>query len=69
MVGNTPARRFTVASPSAPLTLERLTEFVGNGDIDTVIVAFTDMQGRLVGKRVSARLFLEDVAEHGAECR
>ena len=36
--------------------------------IDTVIVAFTDMQGRLVGKRVSARLFLEDVAEHGAEC-
>ena len=38
------------------------------GKIDTVIVAFTDMQGRLVGKRVSARLFLEDVAAHGAEC-
>ncbi|MDT5332377.1 MAG: glutamine synthetase, partial [Mycobacterium sp.] len=45
--------------------LERL---VGAGDIDTVIVAFTDMQGRLTGKRVSARLFVEDVAEHGAEC-
>ncbi len=36
--------------------------------IDTVIVAFTDMQGRLVGKRVSARLFMEEVGEHGAEC-
>ena len=36
--------------------------------IDTVIVAFCDMQGRLTGKRVSARLFVEDVAAHGAEC-
>ena len=38
------------------------------GEIDTVIVGFADMQGRLCGKRVSARLFTEDVAEHGAEC-
>jgi glutamine synthetase len=45
--------------------LERL---VGAGDVDTVIVAFTDMQGRLVGKRVSARLFIDEMAEHGAEC-
>jgi glutamine synthetase len=41
---------------------------VAAGDIDTVIVAFCDMQGRLTGKRISARLFVEDVAEHGAEC-
>src|SRR3989337_626419 len=41
---------------------------VAAGDIDTVIVAFCDMQGRLTGKRVSARLFVDDVAEHGAEC-
>ena len=41
---------------------------VAAGEIDTVIVAFCDMQGRLTGKRVSARLFVEDVAEHGAEC-
>jgi len=33
-----------------------------------VIVAFTDMQGRLTGKRVAARLFVEEVAAHGAEC-
>src|SRR5258706_11214622 len=45
--------------------LERL---VADGDIDTVIVAFCDMQGRLTGKRVSARLFVEDVAAHGPEC-
>ncbi|OBG13235.1 glutamine synthetase [Mycolicibacterium celeriflavum] len=45
--------------------LERL---VAAGDIDTVIVAFCDMQGRLTGKRVSGRLFVEEVAEHGAEC-
>ena len=38
------------------------------GEIDTVIVAFTDMQGRLTGKRVSARLFAEEVASHGTEC-
>ena len=50
------------------LTLEELRSDVESGRMDTVIVAFTDMQGRLVGKRVSARLFLEDVAEHGAEC-
>ncbi|KQQ95643.1 glutamine synthetase [Leifsonia sp. Leaf325] len=53
---------------SGNLTIEELTGEVASGAVDTVIVAFTDMQGRLIGKRVSARLFLEDVAEHGAEC-
>ncbi len=53
---------------SGYLSLEDLAGLVGVGEIDTVIVAFTDMQGRLIGKRVSARLFLEDVATHGAEC-
>ena len=45
-----------------------LEKAVAEGVIDTVIVAFTDMQGRLTGKRISARLFVDDVAEHGAEC-
>jgi glutamine synthetase len=45
--------------------LERL---VAAGEIDTVIVGFCDMQARLTGKRVSARLFVDDVAAHGAEC-
>ncbi|MBL5972915.1 MAG: glutamine synthetase [Candidatus Leucobacter sulfamidivorax] len=53
---------------SGNLTPEALREAVASGEVDTVIVAFTDVQGRLVGKRVSARLFVEDVMEHGAEC-
>ena len=49
------------------LTFSELTNRIHAGDIDTVILGFTDMQGRLVGKRISARLFLDSVAEHGAE--
>ncbi len=52
---------------SGNLTLEELNRLIDKRDIDTVILAFADMQGRLVGKRVAARLFREDVAEHGAE--
>jgi glutamine synthetase len=51
-----------------PLTEVELESLVAAGDVDTVIVAFTDMQGRLTGKRVAARLFVEEVAAHGAEC-
>ena len=50
------------------LTQIELERLVAAGEIDTVIVAFPDMQGRLTGKRVSARLFVEEVAAHGAEC-
>lgn len=50
------------------LTEKELSALVSSGEIDTVIVGFTDVQGRLVGKRVSARLFLEDIIHHGAEC-
>ena len=50
------------------LTLGELERLMAAGDIDTVIVGFADMQGRLTGKRVSARLFVEEVAAHGAEC-
>jgi glutamine synthetase len=53
---------------SGNLTIDELTRMVELRDIDTVIIAFTDMQGRLVGKRASARLFLEELATHGAEC-
>lgn len=50
------------------LSRDQLEELVAAGDVDTVIVAFTDMQGRLMGKRVSARMFVDEVAERGAEC-
>ena len=55
-------------SRSGMLGVSELERRVRAGEIDTVIVAFADMQGRLTGKRVAARLFLEEVAEHGAEC-
>ncbi|MEJ7838056.1 MAG: glutamine synthetase family protein [Thermomicrobiales bacterium] len=47
------------------LTLEALTSRIKAGDIDTVIVAVCDMQGRLVGKRVRGELFIEQCVEHG----
>jgi len=50
------------------LGVEELAALVESGEIDTVIVAFTDMQGRLMGKRLHAEFFMEDnVAEHGVE--
>ena len=53
---------------SPMLTLDELKRDVESGSIDTVVVAFTDMQGRLLGKRVHAQYFLdENIADHGVE--
>lgn len=41
------------------MDLEELERLVDGGEIHTVIVAFTDMQGRLMGKRMVARVFLD----------
>ena len=49
------------------LTLEQLRVEVADDEIDTVVLAFTDMQGRLQGKRLSAEFFLDEVAEHYSE--
>jgi glutamine synthetase len=49
------------------LSIEDLTERVRRGEIDTVLLAITDMQGRLQGKRLTASHFLDEVAHHGAE--
>jgi len=57
-----------MAKNKGMLSTMELKSLVSAGEIDTVIVAFTDIQGRLVGKRVSARLFVEDIMGHGAEC-
>jgi glutamine synthetase len=53
------------ASPH--MTLADLEGAVGEGTIDTVLLVMTDMQGRLQGKRLTARYFLDEVADHGAE--
>jgi glutamine synthetase len=49
------------------MRLEELRADVERGAVDTVVLALTDMQGRLQGKRLSAQHFLAEVAEHGAE--
>ena len=54
-------------APRVPLSTDELTAQVDAGRIDTVLVVFTDMQGRLQGKRVHARYFLDEVAPHGME--
>ena len=49
------------------LSLEELKREIEDGTIDTVVAAFTDMQGRLMGKRIQGEYFLEDVVGHGVE--
>ncbi|MCW3050381.1 MAG: Glutamine synthetase [Solirubrobacterales bacterium] len=49
------------------MTLEELRAEAAAGTIDTVLLALTDMQGRLQGKRLTAEHFLADVADDGAE--
>lgn len=47
------------------IDLVMLRDLTDRGEIDTVIIAFPDLYGRLLGKRVSADFFLSDVASHG----
>ncbi len=50
------------------LSFEELRAEVETGAIDTIVVAFTDMQGRLMGKRLHAEFFVEEMdAGHGVE--
>ena len=49
------------------LTTDQLRKDVADKKIDTVVIAMTDMQGRLVGKRLDANFFLSDVLKHGTE--
>jgi glutamine synthetase len=51
----------------AVLDLDALRAGVEDGTIDTVVVAITDMQGRLQGKRLDAQYFMDDVLGHGTE--
>jgi glutamine synthetase len=57
------------AGPGRPglLSLEELRGLTVAGEIDTVILALTDMQGRLQGKRLSAEFFLEEVTREFSE--
>ncbi len=47
------------------MTLNQLQTMVADGEIETVLVVFTDLYGRFMGKRFDADFFLEDAAAHG----
>jgi glutamine synthetase len=49
------------------LSLDDLRAEAESGTIDTVVTAFTDMQGRLFGKRIQADYFIDQVVDHGIE--
>ena len=51
----------------ALLSLDDLRGAAAAGRIDTVLLCLADMQGRLQGKRLTARHFLDEVVAHGAE--
>ena len=52
---------------SGHLTREQLEQLIRGGQIDTVLMVFPDLQGRLVGKRTTGRFFLQSVADAGTE--
>src|ERR687884_921 len=49
------------------MELEELDVAVNNRSVDTVLLALTDMQGRLQGKRLHGRYFLDEVVRGGSE--
>jgi len=56
-----------VADRTPPLSVDELRRLVDTSAVDTVVLAFTDMQGRLQGKRFAARFFLDEVLKGGTE--
>src|SRR5690554_3318586 len=54
-----------MALPQGMLTLDQLGEEARTGAIDTVLVVFTDLYGRFMGKRFDAEFFLDDIHCHG----
>ena len=51
-----------MAAVRGMLSTDQLTELVGAGEVETVIVAFSDHYGRLCGKRYDAEFFLHGTA-------
>ena len=49
------------------MKLDDLKGAIGDGSVDTVLLAIADMEGRLQGKRLTAQYFLDETLEHGAE--
>jgi len=47
------------------IDIDTLKRMVADDEIDTVVAAFPDMYGRLVGKRIVGRFFVDEVIPHG----
>jgi glutamine synthetase len=56
-----------MAAVSGRLSVEQLNNLVDNAEVDTVLLAIVDMQGRLQGKRCHARYFVDEVIANAAE--
>ncbi len=54
-----------MSPPAGMLTEAELRDLVGRGEIDTVLVVFPDLYGRLVGKRYDAGFFCSQAIAHG----
>ncbi|MHB8379193.1 MAG: glutamine synthetase family protein [Acidimicrobiales bacterium] len=46
---------------------DELIKLIGSDEVDTVILAITDMQGRLQGKRLDARFFADELIDGAVE--
>ena len=60
------SQRSNTVTVQGMLQLDDLRQLVARGDIETVVVAFTDHYGRLLGKRYDAQMFVDDIIEEGA---
>ncbi len=50
------------------MTMDELKQAAADGEIDTVVAALVDMQGRLMGKRFQVEFFLESAWEETHSC-
>ncbi len=55
------------AEVSGRVARDELVALIERGEVDTVILAVTDMQGRLQGKRIDAEFFVESLVDGVAE--
>ena len=58
--------RYTRRVMPGRLDVKQLAQQVRRGEIDTVLVVFPDTFGRLLGKRVVGRYFVDHVAREGS---
>ncbi|MBT3943529.1 MAG: glutamine synthetase, partial [Chloroflexi bacterium] len=47
------------------LTRDALVRLAERGEVDTVVVGFTDLYGRFMGKRFDAEFFIDQTVDHG----